>query len=537
MAGAERMRPFLFAPAVFGGVKQGLLWDKFKTTLAAGFVDGTYAEPGHGLRVVDQDIEDVIKTLTGRLRGLSQPTTPVWGESRIYWTDDAGSGFARIPGRTLVALILPEDRAADLAFGWDTATNTDDPRTVGHGLLLGESNAFQVITPGLKIAVDYGPRAMQYLVGVTLNDEGALYWISTFAADSGHYIMSPMGIPAYPTARILWIDPVTATTPLYPYVSGYDSLSYPNGHSIENVRIVDVASWAVADSYRTFIDRFTRANSANNPGAGWTVGKGTWGISGNKLYCSALSPGIWPSVAYNAGLADGIFEWDVTMPGDAIGYWLCVLRWNSDGNFVAVDNNGVNNALRLAVFEGNAWKHTIDSTGAGINWQLGLTYHITCIAKGNSYQVFVDGVPKLGIGWAAIDAGNHFLTDTYIGASCWDIDYRWDNISATPLTITLPTAIQSSGKTPAIWTPGATLANDTFTDADTTRLNVHAAESGGAWTETLGDWTVVTNRATCSVPAVGKNYVTQNIGVANVECSVDIIMPAAFATIDLEIKI
>jgi hypothetical protein len=157
------------------------------------------------------DAESVIKTLAGRLRGGGQPTSPVWGESKLVWTNDTGAGYTRAAGRTLAALIVPEDMitTCGLAFGWDIATTTTDPRIVGHGWYAEQTGLLEVINPGVTTVLEGNQRninPIQYLVMIALNDVGAYTLISSLAAYTGIGSTDPIGIPAYPSARLLWSD-------------------------------------------------------------------------------------------------------------------------------------------------------------------------------------------------------------------------------------------------------------------------------------------------------------------------------------------
>jgi hypothetical protein len=102
MARSRRLGVAKFLPA-FGG-NWWLFRDRFPVALAAGNVNGSSAVPGPGLRAVT-DVESKIFTTGSRLRGGGQDS-PVWGESKVVWTQGDGSGFARSPGRPLAGLRL-----------------------------------------------------------------------------------------------------------------------------------------------------------------------------------------------------------------------------------------------------------------------------------------------------------------------------------------------------------------------------------------------------------------------------------------------
>lgn len=156
-----------------GQIAAYLLRDKFLTDLTAGNLDGTAAEPGPGLRDVN-DVESKIFTVDDRLRGGGQDS-PVWGDSMLLWTLADGSGVPRLPGRALAALILPEDCGvdADVALGWRTAATFADPRTDGLGFLTEGTGIIKAVGQGATLlpyqSNAHHFKAMQYLVVVALD--------------------------------------------------------------------------------------------------------------------------------------------------------------------------------------------------------------------------------------------------------------------------------------------------------------------------------------------------------------------------------
>jgi hypothetical protein len=520
-----------------GKAQAYLLRDTFADTVNP-VVDGATL-PLPGLRDVTGAL---LKNLAGALRGGSQTSSPAWGSSKIVWTDASGAGFARVNGRTFCALITLEDFGSDMALGWDTATGTGDPRTVGHGWLNENGNA-EAIAPGMTPKIDQSGRfirSAQYLAGVTLFDQGAVTWITSFAADTGGGgMVDPYGVPICPSARVLWIDDDGTTTPLYPYISfldsGNSSPTYPNGQCVQDARVVDVASWASADALASFVDRVTRADSATVPGGSWVVDSGTWGVSSNQLYIVTASGFTRAHVtgAIPSG-GDGIVAVDITAPNPATVGFGFVVRWQDANNFIRVWNNG-GNSIAIQTWVGGSFGATIASTA--YTWTTGHVYRVFLIMKGNQYRIFIwdrtagaFSDPFAG-SWST-DSNNRFLTaqgiGTYSNNSAGNGTTRWDNFAVYPIAFALPAEILA-GATPVVRALGATLAQDSFTDTNGVALTAHTAESGGAWTNILGTWTVQSNRASCAA-SVGSNMITQALGTANAECSVDIITPASFPT-------
>jgi hypothetical protein len=121
---------------------------------------------------------------------------------------------------------------------------------------------------------------------VVLNDQGAWVLLSTWGTVPAllHGSNDPIGIPAYPQARLLYVDSNGTAATLYPYVSALGTItSYPNGHAVEDVRMPDLpAPYNVADGIAASADRFTRADSNVSMGGSWTAVVGTWGIASNQ---------------------------------------------------------------------------------------------------------------------------------------------------------------------------------------------------------------------------------------------------------------
>jgi hypothetical protein len=515
-----------------------LMRDLF-TDAQATLIDGN-AQPGAGARDVTGAL---LENLSSALRGGSQISSPTWGSSKLVWTAIGGAGFDRTAGRTFCALITLEDFASDMVLGFDTATNITDPRALGHGWV-NEGGAFHVATPGRKILVDGGTRnirSMQYLVGVTLNTQGAVVWISTFGTDDFTAPAAGMsdlyGVPAYPLARILWVEDASTTTPLYPALSFYDSgngsPAYPNAQCVQDARLVDVATWATDNALASFADRFTRANSATLLGNNWAVDNGTGGISSNAAYFPVIASGFGRAYQANAlplG-GDGMVCCDITVPTTAGTGFGLMLRRQDANNFLRLWTNNTTNAIHLQTWVAGGFGASVASTGAGISWVAGATNRWVVFMKGANYRIFIDGVDPFGGSWQN-DANSRFITARDCGLYCINAtDFatiRWDNFAVFPFAVTLPSEI-TAGAVPVVYVPGSTLASDTFTDTNGTALASHTPTSGSAWTAHAGTWTIQSNRATCATGA-SVNQATQDVSSRNVECSVEVITPGAFPT-------
>lgn len=491
--------------------------DQFLTDDANPLTTPRTAEPGPGTWTVT-DVEGVLKILNDRLRGGTQPTSPVWGDSRLV-----GDGISRATGRVLAARITIQDSASDLAFGFATATNIADPRTDGHGWLMENTGGLYAIIPGVKVPVAEQPRnirPMQYLAVIALDAAGAALLLSTIGASSGGGMTDPMGIPAYPSARVVWVDGTGTDATLYPYVSFLGDVdSYPDGHAVEDARVVDVAAWSSTYYLATVHDEFTRADSTSSLGGSWAVDTGTWGISSNRAYIVSGTGSQRAYLPNTTAAGDGIVICDITAPNPATTAFGLMLRRVDANNFIRLWNNNTNNSIHLQTWVSGGFGATIDSIAQ--TWVAGQTYRIVVAMVGNRYSVWVDGVKKMD--WKT-DVNNRHLTATSNGILTGNTPtgVRWDNFAVYPLTVTLPDEI-GAGAVPHIFTGGLTLASDTFTDTDAVALDAHAAESGGAWTEQTGVWTVQGNKAAFATGTA--SLVTQSVGQSDVECQVEITTP------------
>src|SRR3990167_6607762 len=355
-----------------GSAPEGIFLDRF-TTAQASLTAARTAEPGHGKWIIDNG--SAFWIAAGRLRGGGVIGEATWGDESMAGTSDAGAGFARTPGRTLVAHILPEDRNSDFAIGWATGTAIADPRTDG-AAIVNEDGFLAVATPSLKIPVVndattgyYTIRPMEYIVGVTLNDQGAVYWLSTFGADTDGSMAGPLTIPLYPDARIAYVHTGGTDDPLYPIMGFLDTVGgaqqYRDGHALDFVRVVDPADWASADALATFADRMTRDDSTTDPGNSWVEEKGAWGITSNQIYLVTADV-LGHTYQEIASSSDGVFVWDVNLPTDTT-WWFGTIRRTDTGDYIRIGNNGTNNTLQVAKIVNAGFDSSLFS-GGGLTW-------------------------------------------------------------------------------------------------------------------------------------------------------------------------
>ena len=494
------------------------------------------AVPGHGKVVFTNPTE--FELIDGWLRKGNKINESTWGDQRAVLTDDADAGFTRAAGRTFTCVFAPEDRV-DWGIGWVTAVDETDPRTDGHCIVADGTGTINVSQPGEKVALVSGDshvvRALDYFLGVTLNDQGAVYWISTFAADSGGGMNGPLTIPAYPTARILFVTTEGTTTPLFP---GYYPLNtvdtlktYYNGNAFDTPRVVDVTDWAANDALATFADRFTRANSTTTLGNSWVVGNGTvngvWGIVSNQGYYQ--SGGSFPSAYHTTPSADGLFVYELTLQSDTQNAWI-TLRHAADNEYIRIGTNGTNNTavVQHVLFVGTTLT-AIDAMFSGpVTWVAGVN-RIVVAASGNQYRLWVNGT-AVGTTWQT-DANDYCIAGTGMGAMLFDAgtgaSAKLDNYAFYPHTFTIPTQVQDYEDYLAPKTEGAATITDTFTAANGTTLSGRTTTTGSkTWTVQEGTWTINSNKVASALDGDDRAWLLADTD--DYWASVDLTMPASW---------
>jgi hypothetical protein len=427
------------------------------------------------------------------------------------------AGIARVTGRTLAAVVIPQDRHSDFALGWASATGVATPLEDGHNWL-NQDGFLQVSQPGETVRLsgtgtdDYDVRPMEHLVGVAMNATGALYFARPFAVGDGSPALGrddPRNTLADDEAWVLWREDANTDATMHPVVNFHSQFGMG---WIDDLRVVDVAAWSAADFEAVYTMRFPADGSLPS---GWTSPAGTWAVSGNKLTVS--SGGIAQRAYVTATGASGDNFWrckythDTSNDNGNAGF-LC--RVVDATNFIQFTTNGAQSiVLNVRVAGADAALYS-----GFFDWTVGQTYDICVLSVGNKYALWVDGTNING--WMT-DAGSNHLTGSGIGAWTWGAtDAKWDDFVIDPVTVTLPEEVLH-GLVPTPWTVGSTLFTEAFTAANGTALETHDAD----FTD-LGTTTIESNRA---VTDAGFTYGAA--GSTDYEVSVDIVLTASPATI------
>lgn len=139
-------------------------------------------------------------------------------------------------------------------------------------------------------------------------------------------------------------------------------------------------------------DSFDRANDAGtlgdaDTGETWVPFTSTWGISGNKAYCSALSAATVGFVLVNAGAADVDITCDITM--EAAKFPSLAARFADDENYILVQ--AVAGVVRLYKLVAGVVTE-LDAGSAGLTHPDGETHTWRIVCNGNSITTYLDGV-------------------------------------------------------------------------------------------------------------------------------------------------
>jgi hypothetical protein len=442
-----------------------------------------------------------------------------------------------------------EDFSNIIAAGWATAGNIADPRTDGYGFCSGDaSNAngglFTAIQPGKQMVIGSNIRnfrSMQYLLTFVQDTNGAAVLLSTLADDTGHGMDGNVpDLRLSQRAAALGLAVRDRSDALPVHQSAYNEIvSYPHGHVWEDARVVDVAAWA-----------------------GWRcAGRGNRPVHP----CERLA-----RRSLDDPLGDMVNPVEPCPHPDR--------RWQCDRDPAAHREQYRQRTLRLPVYDQSGLRSQLlpDSPLPGCV-EFRLPHE-----RGNRERWLDLCTPKSGGGRP--EQHRHRRRVLELGG--WSNLYRDDRGSGCPISVLDrreqhqhvrvadgrwrvpggPDAVlghrrkrglraerrrfrprgrlsaqrgaadrDQARAVPQIWTGGATLASDTFTDTNSTRLNAHTPTLGGAWTETpsvTGNiWEIQGNKAKNTHDAAhGNGMAYQSVGVLDAECQVDISTPATFTT-------
>jgi hypothetical protein len=487
-------------------------------------------DPGPGKRDVTST---GFQILNGRLRGSG--SAGAWGDRKIIFLEEDSTGVARADGLALWTVYVPMNKDATAGIGWATGTGVTTPLTTGHHWLMNEGYG-RVSIPGTNVALTptgdvarMGQfRTNEYLVCVVLRAQGAFYLVSSHAAHTNTGVANStdrIGIPQFPSARLLWIEDSDTTTPMYPHFGILENIGPPNGHAWDNLYLNEITTWQNDQGLATFLDRITRADSTSTIGPAWTNdGSAVFGVSSNKAYCQTVS-GHSVAWADSNLTGDGIWQCKITVPTTTTNQFGFMYRRVNSTNYMIAHNGGGNNLL----IHKNVGGSFTQLASIPRTWTAAQTNTWTIITKGNYSQVYIDGL--LMLDWVDDAATTTFTSADGFGPYVFNnvaTGGRWDDFIAAPNILTLPEALQV-GPAPHIFTAGSTIASDAFTAANGTAINGRTPDVGNAWTTSGAGWDIQSNAARNSnVNSTDTGYYAYiNCGTTDVDWEASITSPAS----------
>lgn len=419
------------------------------------------------------------------IRGGIQPSSPVWGNSRIVWLGDTNTPIRWQPGKVVAALITLSDFSDRFAFGLSLSRTPGNPASdYGYSWFIDAGNLQTIGPRGATVIsnTQTNIRTNTYLAFFVMLKTGAAFFLQAVSDDTGGNMLGPVPINGVASgqARLVGYQEHGPLGYVYPYVSALGTGNpyiYPGGHMVQQVWIGDVAAWRAEDALASFADRFNRANTPSTIGNGWAAIGCTAGVIDGQAYISAGSG--FQFVMHANALANARLEFDLNFPQyPTIPLVGVVTHGDSVANFqngVRIHTNG-GNSLFVQAVQNRGFQDTIFSTG--VTWQP--RNRVGVFQYGNQYLLEVNGTILNGGNWI-VDSNSYYVNQTHIGlySQADPNTARWDNVQVLPHSIAVPTIIQQ--------TSGAT----TFTPSSTRLLNGFGGGSAvtGTWTNNAGTMT------------------------------------------------
>lgn len=344
---------------------QYILYDKFITTVSAGSVNNTLAEPTAQIRkIVDTNTK---LSISGGVFNFA--TGEASNDGIIYPT------VQRNAGRILLASITPADTSGNTTFGWGPNNNAP-----GSDIIRFNGGGSGVI--GI-VANSTGSVLVATISGATT------YQVAEILRANGVYFFIKGGAFTYWT--LLWHYPVGNST-LHPlvYAGGTTAVS-----TLDNIRVPKSLWLPQSSAY----DTFTRANGAlgssetTGPDSqvvgskAWTDTLGTWAIASDVAGASATSGGS-AFETLDAGVADIIIDAAVTRSAGVAGI---VLRYKDSSNYVIAYHDGTNCKLDKVI--GGS---TTNVKSAVATYSAGATLRV--ITSGSSFRLFYNNAAVSTVG-------------------------------------------------------------------------------------------------------------------------------------------
>lgn len=289
--------------------------DTFTTTLAAGAINGTLAEPGPGSRtVVDANSKLTIASgdLTFATGGSANGNPGLW----------MAGGLQRSAGRLCLGSMTVTSGTMDL--GWDdnqAGAPQDSVRL---------SSSATIRVNGTALTVGLASLSTNYLVAVALRATGAFYFIKNGIYTNWTMLWNS-DLANYSTIYAGVMSVGTATVGICQYVRVPPDLWLPSPVASDGF-----SAWGTTNG-------LAHAEGATGIGGGgsgksWTNQTGTFTASGGVANASALSGGI-AIATLDCGKADVVISVKLTWLAGTGGL---VVRYADANNYVQLRHTGTN---------------------------------------------------------------------------------------------------------------------------------------------------------------------------------------------------
>lgn len=290
-----------------------LLYDDFTTARAAGSVNGTSAEPVGGVRTV-VDTNNKISIANGLLRFAT-------GEvafDRLYYDVQL-----RVLGKSFLVNVMPANALGGAQLGWDN--NTVGTLTSCIRLAIGDIS----ILSNAAVIVVGTHTATPYQICVTLRATGNFFFIKG---------------GAFTNWVMLFADALLSGN-MYPTISTYLTTAIYDADGARIPKRLYIPVPLQSDGFSA-----STTDGLGNPENNGTVGNsysdvGTWGVTGGKRACSALSGGV--GFSYLAcSSTDVLIDATCTRTAGVTGI---VARYADANNYLIAYHDGTNCKLDKVV--------------------------------------------------------------------------------------------------------------------------------------------------------------------------------------------
>jgi hypothetical protein len=332
-----------------------ILWDEFSVATAAGSVNGTTSESGATRTVTDTESK---LSITGGNLSLTSKTAPSETNPWLRYSD-----MTRAAGLMFVSKVA----SYDLRFysGWYSATSTKTavPRSTTNSYL------------------DYGLPTVN--MSELVSDAGTTNIVNyAVLRATGSFYFAKYG--ALTSPRLLYIDDLLTTTPVFPAFAAYNgTITYA---FLRIPRTLWLPTPLVSDGFPTAFGTSSGTGHAETSGLGsggagktWTARKGSYSVSAGKAIGDTTGSLVGVAIAtVDVGVASTLTSADLVRDNASVGI---VVRYVDSLNYIVGRHNGTAAELVRVT----AGSETVLKTGAA-TYAASATIRI--ISSGSTLSLF-----------------------------------------------------------------------------------------------------------------------------------------------------